>query len=258
MDQDFITCAAVKMLIPALISRWLTAILAAEVLLIPSVLADEFTNPSNSVPDLAVSYTLGQSVTVTWNCSLSYITLLVAHWGAEIIGSLLTDAQNSGTYTWIIGQTDNINVNEISNSSNFVLEIRDPSGRTGTGDGFINGTLQSRGFRITSSASSISSTSSSTATSSSTSACSSSPSVGLSLSSKAGIGIGIGIGAIVLIAICVGLAIFFTARRRNTHDPNRELTQLKTHSPPYVVVNPARQYSELSGAPIRLELGAER
>lgn len=72
----------------ALISRALTATLVA--ISIPSVLAAEFTNPSNSESDLTVSYTLGQSVTVTWDCSLDSITLLVAHWGAEVIGGLLS------------------------------------------------------------------------------------------------------------------------------------------------------------------------
>jgi hypothetical protein len=77
-----------KMLIPDLISRVLTAVVA--VVLILPVSADEFTNPSNSYLDLAVSYTLGQSVTVTWDCSLDYVTLLVSHWGAhEVVGALL-------------------------------------------------------------------------------------------------------------------------------------------------------------------------
>jgi hypothetical protein len=73
----------------ALISRALTATLAAAIS-IPSVLAAKFTNPSNSDSDLTVLYTLGQSVTVTWDCSLDSITLLVAHWGAEVIGGLLS------------------------------------------------------------------------------------------------------------------------------------------------------------------------
>jgi hypothetical protein len=70
-----------------------------------------------------------------------------------------------------------------------------------------------------------------------------------------GIGIGIGIGALVLVTISV---ICFTARQRNRHGLDKEFTYPKKQSPPYVIVNPVAQYSELSGTPARLELGAER
>jgi hypothetical protein len=142
---------------------------------------------------------------------------------ADIFLTTLADALNVGVYTWTIGETDNINDEQISNNSNFVLEITDPSGKTGTGNGFIDGTLQSRGFRIKSGVT----PSSSSISSSSTSSISAS---GLSKGAKAGIGIGVFIGAVALIAIGAGLATFFT-RRRNSQKNSRAGIALSSADP---------------------------
>lgn len=47
-----------------------------------------------------------------------------------------------------IGEDDNINAQLLSGSSNYVLVLADPSGQTGTGNGFVNGELQSHEFAI--------------------------------------------------------------------------------------------------------------
>jgi hypothetical protein len=150
-----------------------------------------------------------------------------------------------------------------------VLEITDPSGKTGTGNGFINGTLQSRGFKIKSNVTSSSSSISSSSTSSTSAS-------GLSKGAKAGIGIGVFIGAVVLIAMGAGLATFFT-RRRNSQEngragialpsadpikeslpPKAPQTAPMSPCPPYLAMHPHTQYIELSGASGYLEIGVER
>src|SRR5271163_3425346 len=69
----------------------IVAILLAIIALNPSALADEFTSPSNSEPDLAVHYTLGETVTIAWTTSLQYLSLYVSIWGGEDIGALLSE-----------------------------------------------------------------------------------------------------------------------------------------------------------------------
>jgi hypothetical protein len=51
--------------------------------------ADEFTTPPGSVNDLVTRYTVGETVEVTWNTSLSSINLFLNHWGAEKVSELL-------------------------------------------------------------------------------------------------------------------------------------------------------------------------
>jgi hypothetical protein len=68
----------------------LTFFLAILFTSISFTLADEFTSPSNSEADLAVHYTLGETVIVTWETSLSILSLYVAHWGGSDVGSLLS------------------------------------------------------------------------------------------------------------------------------------------------------------------------
>lgn len=58
--------------------------------LFPLCSADEFTSPSNSKSDLTIQYTLGQTVQLSWNCSLSEISVIVSHWGGNDVGSLLS------------------------------------------------------------------------------------------------------------------------------------------------------------------------
>lgn len=65
------------------------------VTLFPSTLADEFTSPSNSEADLAVHYTLGDTVSIAWETSLSVISLSVSQWGGEAVGSLLSEFSQS-------------------------------------------------------------------------------------------------------------------------------------------------------------------
>lgn len=252
------------MAISAASLRLLVVILTGS--LLPPTLGDEFTNPSNSNADLTAHYTLGQTVEITWDTSLQYITLLVSHWGqGDTIGSLLckysnktrcsllnalitspADALNAGVFVWTIGESDNINEEQIAADPDFVLEIQDPSGQTGTGNGFINGTLQSRGFTITSNVSSSSSSSSlapitstsvspvsstfvsssATTTSVPKGTSSPTPASGLSIGAKAGIGVGAGIGGIALIALGVYLGFIFQHRRNKTDKPQ------VGHSPP--------------------------
>lgn len=76
----------------ASISKFLLGFL---VTLFPSTLADEFTSPSNSEADLAVHYTLGDTVSIAWETSLSVISLSVSQWGGEAVGSLLSESSQS-------------------------------------------------------------------------------------------------------------------------------------------------------------------
>jgi hypothetical protein len=61
--------------------------------LLPLCSADEFTSPSNSKSDLSIQYTLGQTVQLSWNCSLSEISVIVGHWGGNDVGSLLSKSE---------------------------------------------------------------------------------------------------------------------------------------------------------------------
>lgn len=166
---------------------------------------------------------------------LYYVSILTKT-RCSLLNALITapaDALNSGVFVWTIGESDNINEEQIAADQDFVLEIQDPSGQTGTGNGFINGTLQSRGFTITSNvSSSLSSSSLAPTTSTSVSSVSSTfvsssatttsvpkgtssptPASGLSIGAKAGIGVGAGIGGIALIALGACLGFIFQHRR---------------------------------------------
>lgn len=58
-----------------------------------SVLADQFTNPSNDKNDLSQTFTIGENVTITWTTALTNINLRVTHWDMEdeiVIGVLLS------------------------------------------------------------------------------------------------------------------------------------------------------------------------
>ncbi|KAI9857210.1 MAG: hypothetical protein M1813_008572 [Trichoglossum hirsutum] len=222
------------MSISTITSGVLAVILA--IALLPRTLADEFTSPSNSNSDLTTQYTLGQTVTVNWRCSLKRITLMVSHWdvGSDtVLGVLLVEALNPGLYTWTIGQNDNINLEEISKSPNFVLRIKDPAGKAGSANNFINNVLSSRGFRINPNVTSSSSTkSAATKSAATTSAATTSVSIaalsttatstptsapstgGLGAGAKAGIGIGVVIGGLALIASGAYLAVTFIRRKR--------------------------------------------
>ncbi|KAH0841597.1 hypothetical protein AYO21_01169 [Fonsecaea monophora] len=150
--------------------------------------ADEFTNPASGTTDLSIHYTVGDKVVITWDSSLEAITLLVSHWNGGDVGALLSNVQNTGSYTWTIGKDDNIDDAAIESSPNFVLLIRDPTGADNSGiSGWVDGQLSSPGFIIQSnnvvSSSSESSSSSSTSTSTSTSTATSTSSTTSSVSS---------------------------------------------------------------------------
>jgi hypothetical protein len=207
--------------------------------LLPSTLGDEFTNPSNSNADLTAP----------------------------------ADAPNSGVFVWTIGESDNINEEQIAADPDFVLQIHDPSGQTGTGNGFVNGTLQSRAFVITSNVSSSSSSSSlvpttstsvssvlssATTTSAPKGTSSPPPASGLSIGAKAGIGVGAGIGGIALIALGACLGRIFQHYRnkpqvgRSPPMPSEEKEVVSPYSisqsamrpiPPHGAANPDNQPS---------------
>jgi hypothetical protein len=255
--------------------RLLTVILASS--LLSPTLGDEFTNPSNSNADLTTRYTLGQTVQITWDTSLQYVTLSVSHWGQGIvIGSLLcqysnknrsllialiivpADALNPGVFQWTIGESDNINEKQIAADPDFVLEIQDPSGQTGTGNGFVDGILQSRGFIITSNVSSsvrttstsVSSVSSSTtATSVPKGTSSPAPASGLSIGAKAGIAVGAGIGGLALIA---GAYLWLIFRCRRNKNNSVVIPDTRPSN------QPSNQPGELGGNPIYIEMGDGR
>lgn len=70
------------------ISTWFVLFLSLH-----HVAGDEFTNPSNSNADFSTTYKLGETVHVTWNCSLDSISLLVTHWDeVRIVGVLLSQS----------------------------------------------------------------------------------------------------------------------------------------------------------------------
>jgi hypothetical protein len=69
----------------------LLAIIGAiiSVLLLLPVSADTFTNPPSFIDvngrfektrDLSTTFTIGQTVRVSWNTSLNYVSLTLAHW----------------------------------------------------------------------------------------------------------------------------------------------------------------------------------
>lgn len=205
---------------------------------LPTSFADEFTAPSNSVADLTASFTIGQDVQLAWSSSLDIITLVVAHWGGDDVGALLSAAANPGVWTWRIGQNDNINEDELRKGTNYVLILRDPSGNCPSDTGWVDCQLQSRGFKIrsnittTSTSSTTSSTSPPSFTSSTTSlqpSISSTTDVsalGLSTGAKVGIGVGAGLGGL-LVGLGIGVAILCIKRSQ------RKKVQKQTiqHSP---------------------------
>ena len=79
----------------ASISEFLLGFLIA---LFPFTLADEFTSPTkNSDWDLADHYTLGETVTIAWDTSLSAVSLFVSQWGSDgqAVGSLLSESSQN-------------------------------------------------------------------------------------------------------------------------------------------------------------------
>lgn len=82
--QSHFLLAMVDMLISTVLPRMLSALLVGA--LIHPTFAKKCTNSSNSKTDLAANHTVGQSVTVSWNCSSDRLTLLVSNWGGSILG----------------------------------------------------------------------------------------------------------------------------------------------------------------------------
>ena len=149
---------------------------------------------------------------------------------------VLANKQNTGFYTWTIGNGDNIDQSALSISPNFALQISDPTGQlvsTGNPPGFINSTLTSRGFVINANNITVSCTASSTATSTSisTSTSTQTPSSscpGLTTGDKTGIGVGVGVGVPLVFAILLNTFL----RRRHTRQQNapiREESKLTDH-----------------------------
>jgi len=71
--------------------QWLWALIWATTIVETS--GSEFTNPPNSQNDLAITWLLGQTVNITWDCPLSTHSLTVQHWSGRndpAVGSLLS------------------------------------------------------------------------------------------------------------------------------------------------------------------------
>ena len=133
---------------------------------------------------------------------------------------------NSGIFDWTVGEHDNVNSKEIARNPQFKFVITDPTGKINsstTGNGFVKGLLQSRGFIIDDT------TPTSTTTSTSSTPASSAPSKtsaetlqtaaavtdgGLTQSAKIGIGVGVGLGTLLLIVAAVGMTVFVMRRRQ--------------------------------------------
>lgn len=170
--------------------------------------------------------------------------------------SVTADASNQGNFTWTIGQSDNVNNDLVTKDANYVLVLNDPSGQTGTGNGWVNNQLQSRAFKLnpivisssTSSSSSTTSTSSSstsmtvpTSTTSTPSSTASSSS-DLSPGAKAGIGVGAALGAIALIALAVGATLYCVRRKRRNAATEVDARPAMAQDPSYHD-DPHKQYS---------------
>jgi hypothetical protein len=145
------------------------------------------------------------------------------------------DELNTGTFEWTIGENDNIDDEVIKESPNFVLLIRDPSGQTTDGGGFVNGQLSSRAFIIKSNQTASSTTSQSAASTTAESLPTNSPPAsptssepseenavgGLSTGAKAGIGAGVGAAALIAIVagIWLGVRRWRGARQKRVGTP---------------------------------------
>jgi hypothetical protein len=129
----------------------------------------------------------------------------------------------------------------ITDSQNFVLLIRDPSGETTDGGGFVNGQLSSRAFIIESNETTTSTTSSSTSSTTTEPPSNTSPppaattspepsesgaAGGLSTPAKAGIGAGVGTAALVTLAagVWLGLRHRRKVKARSTTQPHPQMS----------------------------------
>ncbi|KAJ9663790.1 hypothetical protein H2201_005511 [Coniosporium apollinis] len=229
--------------------RVINAIIAVSFAL--PVSADYFTNPASFVTinesttvktqDLSTSFTLGQTVQITWATTLNSISLTLARWDVNkgvTVASFLTNEPNPAFYTWTIGANDGIDEDELSISPNFCFQLHDPTGEATSTDnpkGFINHTLTSRGFVIKSNLTSPSA--SPTVSASPRPTSTSTP--GLGMEDKISISIGV-VGGVAVIA---ALLWYFRFRRRRALSHNDRITDDKNHA-----VGPNMDYAEMDSA----------
>jgi len=137
--------------------------------------------------------------------------------------------ENSGEYEWIVGRDDNVDSDYLRalTEPNFVFALLDATGELDESvpqNGYVNGELHSRGFKIRDPVPPSSLTTSSTA-SISTSTPSSLPPSGtptvvppgdgdsLTQGAKIGIGVGAGVGGLLLVVLSVLVTILAMRRR---------------------------------------------
>ena len=139
--------------------------------------------------------------------------------------------ENSGEYEWIVGRDDNVDSDYLRalTEPNFVFALLDATGELDESvpqNGYVNGELHSRGFKIRDPALPSSST-----TSINTSMHSSLPPSGastvvppgdgdsLTQGAKVGIGVGAGVGGLLVVVLSVLVTILAMRRRwRKTED----------------------------------------
>ncbi|KAF2436786.1 hypothetical protein EJ08DRAFT_704226 [Tothia fuscella] len=231
--------------------------------------ADQWTNPPAGLDDLSTIWFPGLNVRLTWNLTkdVDTVTIKLRHWLASdvILATLLDAGDNKGYFNWKVGEKDNVDENAIGVDSTFVLDLIDPTGTVGNGDGWINNTLSSHGFVIrmrdgasrSSSSTTASTSQSSTSSASSTSATSTTASTtspligativqtvgisspgptqtsdGLDTATKIGLGIGLGIGIPILVLLTIATTCVMLQRRRRiyaTH-PRTDVYEKETAS----------------------------